>query len=225
MNFPPTGTDLAIALAAFLLGWYVIGLHLGRRRAGQLVRQIRDSVTAFGGKPTIRWFGRSAFRIEVEHPTTPPFSKLTVSLLLEPRETFFLWAFGRCHGRRDWMIASASVAGPVKAIFEVYRPKRRGAFDSAHEIKELGWPVAPMPGRPELLLAAPGPDGRALADRVMALFRGIDVWRVRVRNNEPQLSVSMPIPAEMKTMPLPVFTLLPQMAGLSLPSQSEKEAS
>ena len=65
------GTNLAIGLAAFLLGWYVIGLYLNRRRAGQLVRQVRDSIQPFGGTATIRWIGRSAFRIEAAQLHAP----------------------------------------------------------------------------------------------------------------------------------------------------------
>ena len=226
MNFPPSGTDVAIGLAAFLLGWYVIGLQVGRRRAGALVRQVRDSIQTFGGNATIRWIGRSAFRIEVEHPKAP-FTKLNISMLLEPRETFFLWALGRCFGRRDWLMVSAGLAGTVKGIFEVYQPKRRGAFDSAHAIKDLGWSAAPLPGRRELLLAAPGPDGHAEAEQVLAALRGMDIWRVRVRNAEPQLSISLPVPAQEKRVPLPVFSLLPQAVDLILSGrvQSQKEES
>ncbi|MBI2455386.1 MAG: hypothetical protein HYV46_04530, partial [candidate division NC10 bacterium] len=58
-----TGTDLAIGLAAFLLMWYVAGIQVNRRRAVTLVRQVRDSIQPFGGTATIRWIGRSAFRI------------------------------------------------------------------------------------------------------------------------------------------------------------------
>ena len=91
-----------------------------------------------------------------------PLTGLGVSLLLEPRETFLLWIVGRWSGRRDWLMLSVTLTGVVKGAFEVYHPKRRGAMDSAREVRELGWQTAPLPGRPELLCAAPGPDGRAL---------------------------------------------------------------
>jgi hypothetical protein len=210
-----TGTNLAIGLAAFLLGWYFIGLYLNRRRAGQLVRQVRDSIQPFGGAATIRWIGRSAFRIEAEQ-VHAPLTGLGVSLLLEPRETFFLWLAGRWSGRRDWLMVSATLDGVVKGAFEVYHPKRRGAMDSAREVRELGWQTAALPGRPELISAAPGPDGRALAQETLSAMRGVDVWRVRVRNKAPQLTISLPIPADETRVPLPVFPLVPQLAEIIL---------
>ena len=47
-----------------MLAWYLGGLYLNRRRAGQLVRQVRDSIQPFGGSATIRFIGRNAFRVE-----------------------------------------------------------------------------------------------------------------------------------------------------------------
>lgn len=209
------GTYLAIGLAIFLLGWYFIGLVLTRRRAGQLVRQIWDSLQLFGGKPTIRSIGRSAFRIESEQ-LPAPLGVLGVSLILEPRETFLLWIVGRWFGRRDWMTLTVSPGGRVRGAFEVYHRKRRGAMDSVRAVRQLGWDTAPLPGRPELLCAAPGPDGRALAQEALSALRGVDVWQVRVRNTAPELTISLPVPAAATGAPLPVFPLVPQLAEMIL---------
>ena len=222
------GTNLAIAIAAFLLAWYVVGLYINRRRAGRLVRQIRDSIQSFKGTATIRWIGRSAFRIEVEQIGTP-LSRLGLSVLLEPRETFLLWAIGRLSGRRDWLRVTVTLGGGVKGAFEVYHPRRRGGFESASEVRSLGWTVEPLPGRGGLLYAAPGPDGRALAQEVMGVLRGLEIWGVRVRNKEPQLVVSLPVPATETRVPLPVFPLLSHVAqfilagGFSHEPRKEKE--
>jgi hypothetical protein len=218
-NRPPTGTDLAIGLAAFLLLWYVVGIQINRRRARTLVRQVRESIEPFGGLATIRWIGRSAFRVEVERPATP-FTKLALSVLLEPRETFLLWAVGRLFGRRDWLMVNGTLAGTVKGVFEIYHPRRRGALDSAHEVRSLGWRPGELPGRPELVYAAPGPDGQSLAREVMGALRGFEIWRVRVRNKDPQLSLSLPVPAAETRSRLPIFALLPQVAQTVLSRES-----
>ncbi len=198
-----------------MLGWYVIGLYINRRRAGQLVRQVRDSIQPLGGTATIRWIGRSAFRIEAEG-LNAPLTGLGISLLLEPRETFLLWLVGRWFGRRDWLMLSVSFNGVVRGAFEVYHPKRRGAMDSAREVRELGWQAAALPGRAELVSAAPGPDGRALAQEALSALRGMELWRVRVRNKAPQLTISLPIPASETRVPLPIFPLIPRLADLIL---------
>jgi hypothetical protein len=210
-NRPPTGTDLAIGLAAFLLLWYVIGMQINRRRAITLMRQVRDSIQSFGGTATIRWFGRSAFRVEADQLASP-FARLGVSVVLEPRETFFLWVLGRLRGRRDWLLASATLTGRVASSFEVYHPKRRGAFQVASEIRDKGWRPEPLPGRPPLLCAAPDADGQALARETMMVLARTDVWRVGLRPEAPHLIVSLPVPATETQKTLPIFTVLPQLA-------------
>ena len=206
-----TGTDLAIGLAAFLLLWYVIGIQINRRRAATLMRQVRDSIQPLGGAATIRWFGRSAFRVEAEQLTSP-FVRLDVSVVLEPRETFLLWVLGRLRGRRDWLLASATLTGRVVSSFEVYHPKRRGAFQVASEIREKGWRPEPLPGCPPLLCAAPDADGLALARDVMNILARTNVWRVGLRPEAPHLIVSLPVPATETKKTLPIFTILPQLA-------------
>ncbi len=210
-NRPLTGTDLAIGLAAFLLLWYVIGIQINRRRARTLVRQVRESAVPFGGSATIRWYGRSAFRVEVEQLTSP-FVRLNISVLLEPRETFLLWAFGRVRGRRDWLVTRVTLAGRIASSFEVYHPRRRGAFQVASEIRKKSWRQEPLAGRPPLLCAAPDVDGQALAREVMNLLARAEVWRVGLQPEAPHLTISLPVPATETRSPLPIFTMLPQLA-------------
>ncbi len=210
-----TATDAAIALAAFLLLWYVVGMQIKRRRAVALVRQVRDSIQSFGGSATIRWIGRSAFRIEAEK-LSPPLARLSISVLLEPWETFILWAVGRLRGRRDWLLAGVTLDAPVRMRFEVYHPQRRGAFQVSREIRERGWREEPLVGWPSLRCAAPDADGRAMAREVLTLLGKVGVWRVGLSPEIPQLTVSLPIPSSETKVPLPIFAALPQLAQIVL---------
>jgi hypothetical protein len=135
-----------------------------------------------------------------------------IDVRLEPRETFLVWIVGRWLGRRDLLVLSVSLDGVAKGAFEVYHPKGRDAAESVREIRSLNWQVAPVPGRPELLCAAPDADDRALAQDTLSLLRGLDVWRIRLRDGASQFSISLPVPAAETRVPLPVFPLLPQLA-------------
>lgn len=215
------GTNLAIGLAAFLLGWYIIGTQINRRRAGAVVRQVRESLQAFGGTATIRWIGRTAFRIEAEQ-LSPPFIRLSISGLLEPRETFLLWALGRLWGRRDWLLIRASLDGSVGPAFELYHPQRRGASDVAHEIRANGWQEEAVAGYPGLRCAAPSADGRGLAREVLVGLGGVEVWRVGLRYEAPQLSIGLPVPATEVEPTLRGFAVLPQVARTVLARGSRR---
>jgi hypothetical protein len=209
VSWPPTGTELVFALAAFLLIWYAAGLHLGRRRGAQLVRQVRDSVLPLGGSATIQWIGRSAFRVEAKD-LGGPFSVLGVSVLLEPRETFLLWLLGRLGGRRDWLVLSAVLSGPAGPAFQVYHPHRRGAADAVHRIRTEGWKAEPVRDRLPLLAAARDADGRALAEELLDRLPDVQVWGLSLHPEERRLIVSVPVPAGLTT--LPVFPVLTEMA-------------
>ncbi|HSB79749.1 MAG TPA: hypothetical protein VLM91_13285 [Candidatus Methylomirabilis sp.] len=210
-----TGTDLAIALAAFLLLWYVVGGFLNRRRAGRIVRQVRDSIESLGGNATIRWIGRNAFRIEVDK-LTAPFEKLSISGLLEPRETFFLWLVWRLGGRQDWLMIRATLNGAVGPAFEVYHPRRRGAADVSRAIRSLDWRAEVLPGHAELLCASADARGKALAGEILATLRNIPVWRVGLQSQAPQLTLSLPVPTTETRPTLPIFVALPQLAATVL---------
>jgi hypothetical protein len=209
------GTHLAVWLAAFLLGWYVIGLFASRRRAGQLLRKVRDSLQPLGGEVAIGVIGRSAFRVEARQ-VRAPLAAIGIDVRLEPRETFLVWIVGRWLGRRDSLALRVSLDGAARGAFEVYHPKGRDAAESIREIRSLHWEAAPVPDRPDLLCAAPDADDRALARDTLSLLCGLDVWRIRVRDGVPQLSISLPVPAAETRVPLPVFPLLPQLAEMIL---------
>ena len=126
------GTNLTIALAAFLLGWYVIGLYRDGRRAGQLVRQVRGFHTAVrgcGDDPVDRTqrlpdrgrqaAGRhDALGVSIPSRAARDLPALDHQPLVE--------------GRREWPVLSVSLTEVMaRGAFEVYHPRRRGAMDSA----------------------------------------------------------------------------------------------
>lgn len=105
--------NLAVGVALLLLGWYAVGSWLNRRRASQLIAVIREAAGAVGSKPTIKWYGRSAFQIEIGEPR-PPFAGFYVLCLLEPRDFPLAQAWTRLRGRRDQVLIRADIKRPPR---------------------------------------------------------------------------------------------------------------
>jgi hypothetical protein len=55
-----------------------------------------------------------------------------------------------------------------------------------------------------------------VAQEVLSVLRRVEVWSVRVRNQAPQLTISLPVLAAETRVPLPVFPLVPQRAEMFL---------
>jgi hypothetical protein len=101
-----TVQNLVIAFCIVLLVWYFAGALINRRRAVHLIAAIRDAARGVGQKPTIAWYGRSAFQLDFTEPATP-LTGLRVLCLLEPRDFALAWVWNRLRGRRDLVNVSA----------------------------------------------------------------------------------------------------------------------
>ncbi|HYF94858.1 MAG TPA: hypothetical protein VD969_21810 [Symbiobacteriaceae bacterium] len=107
--------NLVIALALVLFAWYFIGVIVGRQRGATLVREIRSALEGTGKTFLIKWFGRSAFQVDVSEPASP-LKGLQVFCLLEPRDFALALAWNRIRRRRDQVIISASYMSPPPAL-------------------------------------------------------------------------------------------------------------
>lgn len=116
--------NLVIAISLVLLAWYIGGTFLNRKRASVLIGAVRDSVKLLGEKPTIQWYGRSAFRVELGEPRAPV-AALQVLCLLEPRDFAFAWIWGRLRRRRDQVQIAASYLRAPRSL-EVEKPAIAG---------------------------------------------------------------------------------------------------
>lgn len=114
--------NFAIAITVLFLVWYVWGSWLNRRRAQHLIAAIRQAVLTVGKGPTIQWFGRSAFQVDVGQPSAP-FTGVHVLCLLEPRDFALAFAWSRLRGRRDQVLIRADFK---RAPRQAMRPDTAG---------------------------------------------------------------------------------------------------
>ncbi|MBI3325463.1 MAG: hypothetical protein HYZ81_02005, partial [Nitrospinae bacterium] len=121
--------QLVIGLAVFMLAWYFVGQQAMRRRGLTVLRWVRAGVDILGEGPQLRWLGGSAFQLTLERPA-PPFKAMAVTVVLEPREIFFMWLVNRFRKRRDMLVVRADFATRPRALFELFREAGRSGKEA-----------------------------------------------------------------------------------------------
>jgi len=187
------GLPVALALGALLLGWYVVGNELMRRRAHRLALWSRRIIEPLGGTQSIRWLGGQAFRLEVDGTVQAPFRSVHVTGLVESWDVPMVWAWNRLHGRRDMILVQATLrAQPVWGL-EVWRPGTLLAGDARHLAQQEGWQDAAFD---ELQVATAGEVGRELAISLIGdlVSERRRLVRLAVRRQPPHLTVALNVP-------------------------------
>lgn len=183
-------TQTIIALSFLLVFWYFVGSQMNRRRAKTLIRWLHNALQPFGGEASIRWIGRSAFRIAVEGSASP-FSALYLTVILEPREALLIWLYQRFRGQRDLLVVRGELRQPPKSELEVFQKRGRIGAEAMRGVREAGWPVEQAGAG--LLMAYGGRGSEELARELLALLKdfGLTIWRVAVRRD--YLLISLPL--------------------------------
>jgi hypothetical protein len=204
--------QLVIGLSVLVLVWYFLGQHALRRRGLAVLQWVRAGVSILGENPKLRWLGSAAFQLTIEHPA-PPFQALSVTVVLEPREIFFLWLVNRFRRRRDLMVVRGDLITRPQVRFELFREEGR----SGHEAKAMAnserWPMATF-DKSGLQLATSSPLSqdlfhtamRQVADHLAALSR------LSIRDTSPHLLLNYTLRPALADPAGPVFHLLLDLA-------------
>ncbi len=182
-------TRLITAVCILLIGAYFIGLRANRRTGRALARWVRDGLKVTGGEASIRWLGASGFIIDARDPA-PPFVRLMVTALLEPREVAPLWLYYRLRGRRDLLVVRCQLTRAPGEGIEIAAPASPIGRTALAQIEaEGGWAIQRHDG---FIVAAKAGDAEA-GERLWRLFRQHTrgLWQISVRENPPHLQVSL----------------------------------
>jgi hypothetical protein len=204
------GLPVALGLGVLLVGWYLAGNEVMRRRAHRLALWSKHVIDPLGGKQSIRWLGGQAFRLEVEGPRAP-FRSLMVTGLIEPWDVPMVWAWNRLHGRRDMVLLQATLRSQPLWGLEVYRSGTLLASDSRHFARQEGWAESPLE---ELTVAAAGePPRRLAAELVQALdSERSRLVRLAVRRQGNHLTLALNVPDPARFDPTDVQRLAERLA-------------
>jgi hypothetical protein len=209
------GPLLVLAAGALLLGWYLAGNELMRRRARRLARWCRDAATPFGGTLAIRWLTTGSFQIEIQNPTRPLQSG-SLTGLVESLDVAAIWFLNRLRGRRDMILLQLTLdRRPIWGL-EIFRDPSILAADARHRAREEGWQISNLG---EHQLAAP--DGEAPAEFAQALHTALadqsrNLVRLAVRRQGVHVSLALNVPAPARLPPASFYQLIRDVVDVTL---------
>jgi hypothetical protein len=190
---------LVIGAGIVLLGWYIVGHEVMRRRANGLAIWCKRSVDPFGGRQAVRWLSLQSFRLEATGPKAPVQS-VAITGLVESWDVPMVWAWNRLHHRRDMVLLELSLRQPPAWGMELYRPGTMLAGDARHIAQHEGWPDESLQ---EFRLAPADSPRRALAERLLSDLGSEreHLIRLAVRRTGPHLALFLNVPDRSRLSP------------------------
>jgi len=120
MNGPWTDNPgfLAVVIFALLTGvGFVLGALRNRRLMERYLSAVRHAILQIAPRATAHRLGTSGYHVIAEK-AKPPYRKLKVLILLQPREFSLYWAFNHLRGRGDRIVVQASLRRPPGVAVE-----------------------------------------------------------------------------------------------------------
>ncbi len=186
---------LVVVLALAVMGWFALGVIGNIRRGSAVLKWMQAGLPRLGERTTLRWLGSSVVQLGIDK-ARPPFRKVELVVVLEPRDVPWLWLPARLGGRRDMLIIRGQLAHAPKFEYDLLAPgswsererlaRAQGREWATEALGDMGF-RAPDPTRSLARQAAPG--ALAAARQVRPI-----VWRLSSRREYPQLELHLPLP-------------------------------
>ncbi len=191
----PSYTRLLVVVVAVVLGWFAYGVIGNIRRGNAVLRWMQGGLPKVGARTTLRWLGSSVVELAIVD-ARPPFRRLELLLVLEPRDVPWLWLAARLGGRRDTLIVRAQLSAAPRFEYQVDWAASwtgRRAIADARARRWIQEPLeAHMLSAPRATLPLSRP--RAAAALQQARQDHPAIWRLAVRRDFPQLELHLPLP-------------------------------
>jgi hypothetical protein len=188
---------VVLVLCAFVVvGWFAAGTIWNVRKGSAVMKWMHDGLPLIGERTTVRWLGSTTVELGIEK-AKPPFEKVTVVVVLEPRDVPWMWALTRGRGRRDTLIVRGVLQGAPPADLEVLDPKGWLGREAARRLDPAEWHVRPSAEPGGLAVYSKTSGGPALADALLDLAgrEGIALRRLSLRRGGRTLELHAELPS------------------------------
>lgn len=213
MPFPQNlALPIVFAIGVVLIGWYLVGNEVMRRRGRSLAVWCKRSLDPLGGRQAIQWLTTQSFRLEVEG-LRAPFGSGTLSGLVESLDVPVIWLANRAYGRRDMVLLQVSLRQQPIWGFELYRPRSVLAGDARKYARDEGWTEIAVDGFQ--LASASGPKMEKPARELMAALgdEATNLIRLAVRRRGLHLTLALNVPDRSRLSPQDFSRIVERLAG------------
>ena len=213
MPFPQNlALPVVFAIGALLIGWYIVGNEVMRRRGRSLAVWCKRSLDPLGGRQAMQWITTQSFRLEVEG-LKAPFGSGTLTGLVESLDVPAIWLANRANGRRDMVLFQVSLRQQPIWGFELYRPRSVLAGDARKYAREEGWTETVFGGF--RLAAASGPKMEKPVRDLIAAFgdEAGNLVRLAVRRRGLHLTLALNVPDRSRLSPQDFSRIVARLAG------------
>lgn len=186
---------LLFLLVAAVMGWFALGVVWNIRRGNAVLKWMQAGLPRLGEKTTLRWLGSSAVALTIAK-AKPPFRRVELILVLEPRDVPWFWLAAHLRGRRDMLIVRGQISQPPPYEFDCLAAGSWSEQESLSRAEARQWPMEPLAG---VNFRAPAPSqslSRQAAPALLQAARQVQpaVWRLSARREYPQLELHVPLP-------------------------------
>ena len=187
-------------LGALLIGWYLVGNEVMRRRGRSLALWCKRSLDPLGGRQAIQWITTQSFRLEVEG-LKAPFVAGSLAGLVESMDVPVIWLANRASGRRDMVLLQVSLRQQPIWGLELYRPRSVLAADARKFAIEEGWTETALDGF--RLASAGGPAMEKVARELIAELgdETPNLIRLAIRRRGLHLTLALNLPEPSRLTP------------------------
>jgi hypothetical protein len=191
---PATQLILFVAVAV-VMGWFAGGVIWNIRHGNAVLRWMQAGLPRLGERTTLRWLGSSAVQLEIAK-AKPPFRRVELVLVLEPRDVPWFWLLARLQGRRDLLILRAQLVTPPALEYDLLAPGSWSERQTLGRGQAGQWTAEPLVGVSFRAPAAIRPLARQIAPAAWeaALKLHASVWQLSSRRDYPQLEVQLSLP-------------------------------
>jgi len=185
-----------VVVVALVMGWFAAGVIYNIRHGNAVLRWLQEALPRLGEKTTLRWLGTSVVELKIER-AKPPFRRVHLLLVMEPRDVPWLWLPARLARRRDTLIFRSALVSAPRLEYEIGAAESWTGRQAIQRAQNRRWSQQPLGDHQFMAPSASQSVSFSGAENALreASLAHKQVWLLSARREFPQLELHIPFPS------------------------------